>query len=300
MTRRTFPRSPACGALARGLAAAAVAGLPACASNWDPLHPRDAGALADATVDSDAAGLPDTAVPPVDGPRPDAPPARVDLRGCVLHLGMDEAQWTGALGEVVDDCGTPNSGQATGGVTTAPSGMVGRAASFVGAGCVRIENHAELHATTELTMAAWLFPTAATDGNTGLGVIGKRRDYGNGTEYTMFLLSEARVHFDVDVEDNPRSPSPNSIPLNHWTHVAIVYRGGEAPSARVRLYLDGRPEATLPASAAAIAPETSTLWIGCLPYGDAPAQSFRGMIDEVYLWNRALADGEIDVLYRQR
>ena len=48
------------------------------------------------------------------GPPDGAPP--VDLlsgtlrNGCVLALHMDEASWTGASGEVKDDCGNDNPG----------------------------------------------------------------------------------------------------------------------------------------------------------------------------------------------
>jgi hypothetical protein len=82
--------------------------------------------------------------------------------------------------------------------------------------------------------------------------------------------------------------------------VAVVYRGIEPEAWRVKVYLDGVRDNVLVEKSATIAASAAPLWVGCLPSANAPDMGFVGLIDEVYIWNRALAETEIDVLYRQR
>src|SRR5882724_8516752 len=78
-----------------------------------------------------------------EGPTADAQVPMADVlggtlrTGCVVALHMDEASWSGAAGEVTDDCGNDNAGTAVGtGTSTVATGAHGRAGSFSGAGCV--------------------------------------------------------------------------------------------------------------------------------------------------------------------
>ena len=75
-----------------------------------------------------------------------------------------------------------------------------------------------------------------------------------------------------------------ALPINAWSHIAATYDG-----ATLRLYLNG----TLVSSQArtgAIATSTNPLQIG----GDSIyGQFFQGAIDEVRIYNRALAQAEI-------
>jgi len=76
--------------------------------------------------------------------------------------------------------------------------------------------------------------------------------------------------------------------LGRWIHVAGVWGGSE-----ITLYLDGEPEATVPAvgNTAAGGP----LAIG--RHSDAYAQNFWfGIIDDVMIYDRALSPAEIDTL----
>src|SRR5262249_12083904 len=107
---------------------------------------------------------------------PDAPPPAELLTGtlrtgCVLALHMDEAAWTGAAGEVKDDCGNDNPGTVIGqGTTTVASGVRGRAGSFSGNACIDIPDAAALHGTTGLTLSAWILPTKLNHGNDANGI----------------------------------------------------------------------------------------------------------------------------------
>jgi hypothetical protein len=73
-------------------------------------------------------------------------------------------------------------------------------------------------------------------------------------------------------------------PVGRWTHLAVTYDG-----ATYRLYIDGREASSRPASGR-ILRTGDPLWIGGNePYGEY----FRGVIDEVRVYRRALTAGEV-------
>ena len=73
-------------------------------------------------------------------------------------------------------------------------------------------------------------------------------------------------------------------PVNAWTYVAFTYDG-----ANLRLFINGTQVATR-AATGAIQTTNNPLWIGGnSPYGEY----FRGLIDEVRVYNRALAQADV-------
>ena len=76
-----------------------------------------------------------------------------------------------------------------------------------------------------------------------------------------------------------------SVPVNRWSYVAVTYDG-----ATLRLYVDGEQVSSGPSLSGAIQAPDNPLWIGGnRPYGE----HFDGLIDEVRVYDRALAQGEI-------
>src|SRR5258706_13391471 len=108
--------------------------------------------------------------PPDATPSPDADVLGSLRQGCVVMEHMDEAGWTGAAGEVRDDCGGDNPGTLMGTANTVANGVRGRAGSFAGNGCIQIADTAALHAAAGLTLSAGVFPTAPNglDANGGI------------------------------------------------------------------------------------------------------------------------------------
>jgi hypothetical protein len=75
-----------------------------------------------------------------------------------------------------------------------------------------------------------------------------------------------------------------AVPVHHWSHVALTYDG-----AILRLYVNGR-QVSSRRTTGSIQTPGSPLWIGGNhPYGEY----FRGLIDEVRVYDRALAREEI-------
>jgi hypothetical protein len=234
------------------------------------------------------------------GPTPDPDVLGGTLRtGCVLALHMDEASWSGAAGEVLDDCGNDNAGTASGTSSTVASGVHGRAGNFTGDGCIDIPDAAALHGTTGLTLSAWLFPTQLDGGvNNANGLLSKRNDSDDQPEYTLSVWLGDRIYVDLDTA-NDRFSGPTVIPTNAWTQVTMVYDGTRSPDQRVKMYLGGALEGSPHSeTSASLTPYTSALHVGCTPApSSGTQQGFSGRLDEVAIWNRPLSDAEVAQWY---
>ena len=231
-----------------------------------------------------------------DGPATPTPTPTpvVSLSGLVLLMHFDEPVWSGTAQQVVDSSGLGHHGTVLGGATSVPSGRFGRAGSFGTTGGVRIDDAPDLRPTTQLTVSAWVNPTALGLG-TWRGILAKRVDYQVKTAYSLYISADDRLSADVDTEDNRLSAPSTLTTNNRWYHLAMTFDGTLAPAERVNLYVDGQRVATAFEGASSIQPFDSPLWIGCLPL-TTPAQGFNGLVDEVAIWHRALSAQEISRL----
>ena len=85
--------------------------------------------------------------------------------------------------------------------------------------------------------------------------------------------------------------SPNALPVNTWQHLALVYDGSQ-----VRLYENGS-ESVSEAVTGVLAADTHPLMIGANSPDPYTSYIFRGLIDEVRIYDRALSEEEIQELY---
>jgi hypothetical protein len=233
-------------------------------------------------------------------PSVDAPMGTTDLlsgtlrQGCVVALHMDEAAWTGAAGEVHDDCGNDNPGTVTGAANTVANGVKGRAGSFSGSACIDIPDAAALHGATGLTLSAWIFPTAL-NGVDSNGVISKRVEMGNQSEYNLYVWTGNHVYVDLDGESD-RFQGNALITNNAWQQLTMIYDGARPVDQRVRVYVNGSLDVTKKESSASLTAFPSTLHVGCMPAATTQ-QNFIGQLDEIVIWNRALSDAELTQWY---
>ena len=102
------------------------------------------------------------------------------------------------------------------------------------------------------------------------------------TPHTTGSRPEGYVHVATDTAASGTS----ALALNTWTHLAVSYDG-----ATIRLYVNGVQVGSR-ALTGPIAPSTGALRIG----GNAVwGEYFKGLIDEVRVYNRALSAGEIQL-----
>ena len=186
----------------------------------------------------------------------------------------------GAGTTTADGSGNGNTGTITAG-SWSTQGRYGNALSFNGNNSVvRVPSSASLNLTTAMTLSAWIRPASSQPG------------------WRTILQRQADAYFLTAGSDSPRRPAgggtlgggvhyligPTANPVSIWTYLAVTYDG-----STLRLYVNGTQVGSR-AATGAIQTTTNPLWIGGnQPYGEF----FRGLIDEVRVYNRALSQADI-------
>jgi hypothetical protein len=192
----------------------------------------------------------------------------------VASYGFEEA--TGGL--ATDEFGG-NDGTITG-ATRVNNGRFGRALSFEdNADIVTVADDSSLHLGTHMTMQAWVKPTATTNWRTVMF----KSD--GGLAYALYSNTPDDVpHLHVTNNGENGVDGSEGLDPNQWTHLSATYDG-----SLLRLYVNG----VLVGSRA---------FSGDLSNGAGPltiganavwGEHFRGLIDEVRIYNRTLTAEEI-------
>jgi PKD repeat protein len=210
--------------------------------------------------------------------------AFITVTGAAARPGLVAAyNFNAGSGSTLNDrSGNGNNGVITNGSWT-PGGRFGNAMSFNGANAwVTINDSPSLDLSKGMTLEAWVYPTAT--GNVWRTVIMKEQP--NNTVYYLDSSSDrggpATGIWAAGTEQILSRSAP--LPVNQWTHLAATYDG-----ATQRLYVNGAQVASR-AQTGAIQISGSPLRIG----GNSTwGEYFRGSIDEVRIYNRALSAGEI-------
>jgi len=134
-----------------------------------------------------------------------------------------------------------------------------------------------LRLASAFTLEAWVQPLSSS---TALQILQLAGPSGDGLRVTSNGRPRFTATFPGGVID---VTGPASLPLFAWTHVAVSYNG-----TILRLYVDGIAVATQPASGALAG--ALPLWIGRTRGGGSP---FKGTLDEIRIWRRALNASEI-------
>jgi len=175
-------------------------------------------------------------------------------------------------------------------------GIVNNALSLDGS-----SNYVEVPASSDLTDAAlhytvevWVKPEVDNDYWTG--VVGKP-----GRNYNFWLgysnnpgggYVHHRFHSTAGTNDSCPDTPGGSIPMNKWTHVVLTNNG-----ARCRTYINGKVAAERTFTASLVANSTN-LYIGRNLDG-GNGNYFRGLIDEVRIYNAALPSAQIQKHYAE-
>ena len=150
-----------------------------------------------------------------------------------------------------------------------------------------VGNHESLNLTQEngFTFHAWINPSEGY-GNVYPRIIDK-------SHFLNIEASSGRPYFRVSGDNNnSMAMSQDQLAIDEWTHLVGTYNSFDN---RARLYVNGVLAAT---SGTLIEGLKDTNDIS-LKIGDngAGARSFNGLIDDVRIYNRALSDKEIKLLY---
>jgi len=139
----------------------------------------------------------------------------------------------------------------------------------------------------DVTFAAWIKSEAMTGESTIF------MKWESGREDKMLRLVNGKIKFYLyDTFNKEYLISNSTIPVDQWTHVAAVYDGSSAS-----LYINGELDASKPASGNVSDWPYSRMYLGNTTPGRwANAQPFKGALDEMRIYNRALFDSEIEEL----
>jgi len=219
-------------------------------------------------------------------PSPTPPPQPVDLNSDLVgYWKFDEGQGTLA---------TDSSNYDNHGVLSSEkwvTGKFGYALSFDGSGGVDIGDRGTLERFANLSISLWIQATTSQ-----VGVLVNKYENGSNNGYYLALGNRfnpsTQVTFLVDEFGEDRIVSNQSITDGQWHHIVAIYQGGVGP----KLYIDGvqgggsREGKTL--NSVGTAPGKS-FKIGTYSPGGYPEFNFRGVIDDVRIYNSVLNPAEI-------
>jgi len=203
---------------------------------------------------------------------------KTNNNGLVAAFGFDEP--SGDL--VADASGKGNNGTIKEAVRIA-KGRYGSALQFDGTNdWVTVNDSESLDLTTGMTLEAWVFPQAPLAG--GRAVIAKESP--EGAAYNLYANEDDNrpiATFD-DGSNRHALPGPNQLPANQWSHLVATYDGKFG-----RIYVNG-VEVAKGEENSLIEPSDGILRIGGSNNWGA---FFKGYIDEVRIYNRALTAAEV-------
>ena len=213
------------------------------------------------------------------------------ISGMVGYWKLDELAWAGTSNEVVDSSRSSIHGTAQGSVSTIV-GKFGRSGGFNGsvARYVLINDNSLLE-PNELTLSVWL---KRNDIGTRQIMIGK----GDGssdptTQYWMEFNTSNRPVFYLSTASVGYSLIANDLIVNDttsWHHLLMTWDGSV-----MQIYLDGVKSASTASKTGSITNTAFPFGIGKL--GSFGGLAFNGTLDDVRIYNRALDDTEVDMLF---
>lgn len=221
--------------------------------------------------------------------------------GPIAHWKFDEVAGPTAF----DSAGTNHGTLSATGATFVPGGISGNAISLDRAanGLVNMGNVLSL-TTGDHSIVAWV-KTTPGDITTPLVVVakhqnGSRNGYAlmvNGNGGVLTALNKA-MFYEGGTGNNPiivaETPvSTTSVNDGNWHQIITVVQAG----GNKTIYVDGTPvEDSKPTQA--FVPNTAAFLIGGTQLGLTPTPLFTGLIDDVQIYDRALSDSEIALLFR--
>lgn len=215
-------------------------------------------------------------------------------QGLILHYAFDKNDRNG----VSDLSGGKHTGQVHGAAYT-PAGLRGGAYDFDGNGYIEISgNSADFRKTTEdsFSFAAWV-NLANSASSAGCPIFSASNDYADHSEsgrfvYSLYTLPDGRPQFGLGkVWTYGLGGATAAAPLspNAWHHVVAVHSNRTA-----RLYVDGMPSGSCTYRESLSAPMRTPILLG-KALGQA-TMYFKGKMDEVRFYDRALSEKEVAAL----
>ncbi len=170
-------------------------------------------------------------------------------------------------------------------------GKVGHAGTFDGKRFVDAGQVANFNYMDPFSLAAWIYPTAPNG-----AIMSSVEDVAKGQGYGLHLReSKLRFHFTFRWTDvGVRLETEQPLPLHRWHHVLMTY-DGKRKAEGTMIYLNGKAQKLRVLFDQLFEPVDSKgpFRIGA---GEGPKDRFRGHIDDVRVYQKALSAEEAEVL----
>jgi hypothetical protein len=211
----------------------------------------------------------------------------------VAHWKLDET--SGAA--VSDSSRNGNTGTLINSPSWTPGKIDGGLQFHNGAsGYVSVPDHPSLKPAYDITLSAWIYPTAYNPPGYYQGIIFKGgKQYGCCYQpaYALGLLPTGELRFAIGDSTNYEAYTGPKIPLNDWTHVAAVRMNTNT----ITLYINGSVVSGGGVSALEEFFYTSTPLYLAVSTGGWGGNRFDGKIDDVRIYSRGLQAAEVQALY---
>ncbi|MEI2722970.1 MAG: LamG-like jellyroll fold domain-containing protein [Verrucomicrobiota bacterium] len=168
------------------------------------------------------------------------------------------------------------------------AGKVGQGFSFNGNNHLSVAHSASLSPTTGLTIEGWVWTPS---GASGTRIIAFKGSFTNGEIQYAFYLDDPNLVY-AQVEASYYAVSGSGLAAEAWNHVAMTY---DTAGKTLTLFINGQPETPV-TIADGLVPTPEPLRIGNSGDGNDP-YPFVGQMDELTLYNRALAGSEVQSIY---
>jgi len=209
----------------------------------------------------------------------------------VANWHLDEGSGT----TTADASGSGNVGTLVNGPTWTSSGHSGAALSFNGANKQYVDfgNPADLHITGSMTVSAWfkLSALAAFD----MPVVSKRGATPN-RGWQLYVDPDGGIAFDVGISSSTYAARYSSVTAaaGTWYHVVGVY---DAPAKTLDIYVNGQLKNGGLTAAVPAAQFDPPIHVNVgRSAGANPGQVFSGTIDEVRVYDAALAASAVQAI----
>lgn len=144
-----------------------------------------------------------------------------------------------------------------------------------------------INGLTNFTFETWVNPSSNSS-------LQRLFDAGvDGNNYMLFAIDNAKPFFAISNNGYPTISSTTSIPLNTWTHLAVVLNDANDVAT---IYINGQPDVS-----GSMSKNPSQIGaISSANLGNSsiyPGQLFNGKMDEVRFWNTARSASEVSTNY---
>jgi hypothetical protein len=143
------------------------------------------------------------------------------------------------------------------------------------------------------SFSAWIYPESAGEAGFGRIVDKSTSTAGGQGGYAIYIYETLTIGMRINKYLVLIQTTPNSVPFNNWTYVTAIWNN----SGYVKIYVNGVLNVEGQSGSAGGITTTNPLTIG--NRSNATDRTFDGDISNIKIYNRALSDDEIKLLYEK-